>query len=682
MNATKRIPDEIFEELCGFTEHGKLETNISQKEFDKKYAWTKINRFRLRNAGDAFFSKVYKKLFNAIKKENIALPTTYKKIIKSKQAKTKNKKKEKKEKDGFSYVKKLLSIRRHYNNLKRIFNFLRNIRKRIRAIMKFIKRKIIKPFIKRVVKKIKNISLRIRRVLKRLRPVLRRLINFVGKGLARIFRIFKRLFFSWVRPITRTIVSIVRKGIEITFRGTARIIRIAGDMSNPIVRFFKDKLQKFINFLKKQLRWLADKVKPLIRILRNFAIKVIQPIRRVAKKLGVAFGKGFKKAFQKAIIKKAGQKILKKIGAAIAKRAVTQYAANAIAGLGGPVGVAIGIVITVINVGFILWDIYDIASFAIFAYDAIQFLCNLPAEIQKMMAKINALGFGNDQPSVVERDKTYYNMNHIDSLLDTLDQLENSKYDEREDPSRRERLFLSFQKSAEDLYKELGPAYNELIPVSIIQNINFNDRSEENLKRIDSLVKNIKENFKARAAISPVELFRNPLTNPLNESSFSTGLAPLELEMLLGGRDKKYRINLMELWKRILLSIKRNIASLYKNFKVVSFDDIFNTDNKIDKEQRVDCSKRVGKDLIPAEHFYKKRDTSVQPPDVPWKVGVKHVFKGAKRLNIQEIYSIWDRLADVGKHFSPYENSKGEEIQLQQEKGELLLGIERLIANY
>lgn len=70
MSSEKRIPDEIFEELLGLTDkNGKLEDNISQKEFDKKYSLNVLNKLRIKNAAEAFFSLSIEKIYQLFKRE-------------------------------------------------------------------------------------------------------------------------------------------------------------------------------------------------------------------------------------------------------------------------------------------------------------------------------------------------------------------------------------------------------------------------------------------------------------------------------------------------------------------------------------------------------------------------------------------------------------------------------------
>lgn len=72
MSSEKRIPDEIFEELSGLTDkNGKLEDNISQKEFDKKYSLNVLNKLRIKNAAEAFFSSSIEKIYQLFQTKNL-----------------------------------------------------------------------------------------------------------------------------------------------------------------------------------------------------------------------------------------------------------------------------------------------------------------------------------------------------------------------------------------------------------------------------------------------------------------------------------------------------------------------------------------------------------------------------------------------------------------------------------
>lgn len=698
MSAPKRIPDEIFEELCGFTNKGELETNISQKDFDKKYAWDKINRIRLRNAGDAFLSKVNKKLINFLKKESIVsiLDTVE---IDSDENETKLKKKEKekeekKKKSKFKYLRLLWKHRKALSNLKRTSQRLKNIRRRIRRATRFIVRKILKPGIQKLKVKLQNFKGKLKVFRKLLVEKYKIVKNNVLTAVRRAFRYFRMMFRRASAFFVRVgkaavgliprLVKLITRGFMVVIKAGKAILTFTGDKLSPVGRFLKDKLQKFLSFLRIELRKLANKVKPLFRMLKNIIRKAILPIQKIAKKLGVAMGKGFKKAFQKAIAKKVGKGVLKMIAKRTASIAAGM-AANAMPIIGQVVAAAI----TIANIGLIIWDVYEWYTIGKYIVEAVEFLAKLPAEIQKMLGKVQELKLDEEAAKKLKRmgqqkSKNFYDMRDMDEMLINFDLLE-QMYKVSQNPENRQDYLKQHCKVlelAEKVYEGIGPRYNELVSLGLIKSIRLDEISEENSNRLESLGSNIRENFGRFLLYKGLKREPNPLTNPLTSNFFHDTFTPLQLELLLGGRYGEYKLNLMEIWKRIIEGINSNFFILERYIKIVSFEDIFSSEAEINPKSISPNLSYVPKRVDPDIHTYNNRDKTVKPPDVPWKIGAKHVFKGSNRLNIEEIHSIWDKLSEIGNHFSPYENSKEEELNLQTEKGAILNDIAKLVANY
>lgn len=186
MASEKRIPDEIFEELSGFTTNeGKLETQITQEEFDKKYSLKNINRFRIQNAAEAFMSKSLSKIFKFFQKDSIG-----KNFLKDYK---KNKRKTLK-----------LSNRSSAKTKKKKFNIFRKITRWFRKIVRFIKRKIGKTF-NRLKSIFKNLP-------KRIQSFFRNIKKFLQKRLIQLSNTIRKTFVNGLKRATRVMKTLIAGG--------------------------------------------------------------------------------------------------------------------------------------------------------------------------------------------------------------------------------------------------------------------------------------------------------------------------------------------------------------------------------------------------------------------------------------------------------------------------------------
>lgn len=354
MQAAKRIPDEIFEELSGFTnEESKPITDISSKEFDKKYNVSVINRARIRNSAEAFLSTSIKKIISLIKKESFILRN--KKILKSNKLKTTKNNDKENSLSLIDYLKKIFLFWKNLSKFWKMFRILKNVTKLLyKSIAEPIKAcirisgKIIKNFTEFFLKRLKSIT------------------KILGNCLKDIFKFLTKLIINLIHSISR--------GIAI------------------VINFFKSFGTKILAKLKTSLNPIIKNILRLVKILKRIIRKIIKPIKKTFKKLGLKGAKAFKKLGLKAG-KKLGLKVAKKVAAkevgamiakAAAKRSATAAAGAVASTATGPGAAIIAPAIAIISALWLAYDIYEIANTAMAISDLSTQLDSLPEEIENL----------------------------------------------------------------------------------------------------------------------------------------------------------------------------------------------------------------------------------------------------------------------------------------------------------
>ena len=326
MSEEKRIPDEIFEELCGFVDDNDNPiTNITQEEFEIKYSYDTISRRRIQLGGEALFSKVIGKFIKALNK-NVFQPflndslskISFKEDIEEKD----NEEKENEEKENF-FKKIIDAFKKAYNAVNSSKKFI----KRLKKIFKWLVKKVFKG----ALRKFSKIMRKAGRAVKKLKRGISKLIKFLKKR---------------IRRFAKTLKGLIRKAV-----------RAISSAARAIVKHIK----KAFKALRKLLKPIIKRIRLLVKKLKRLLIKIFKPIVKAIRKGIISAGKGIGKAIRKQLLR-MGVKSLGKMAAKRAAGAGASLAAGAATSAGiitAPVGAEIAVAGTVINCALFAWDVYD-----------------------------------------------------------------------------------------------------------------------------------------------------------------------------------------------------------------------------------------------------------------------------------------------------------------------------------
>ena len=348
MSEEKRIPDEIFEELCGFVDNsGNPKTNITPEEFEIEYPYNSINRQRVQLAGEALLSKVFKKFSKALSK-NIIQPFSKESLLTLDLEKNKEelKKEEKENKEKTNFFKKIINaFLKAYNAINSAKKFIRRLNK----IFKWLSKKVFKKWLRRLGKIMRKAG----RAVKKLKKGINKLINFLKKQIGRTAKVLRGL---------------IRK-----------VIRAIGNAAKAIAK----NITKAIKKLRRAIKPIVKRIRFLIKKLTSFLKRFFKPIVRAIRKGLISAGKGLGKAIRKQLLK-MGAKSLAKMAAKRAAAAGVSIAAGAATSAGiitAPVGVVIAVGGTIINAALFAWDVYEYYKVGKAVVNILGTLSNMDSEI-------------------------------------------------------------------------------------------------------------------------------------------------------------------------------------------------------------------------------------------------------------------------------------------------------------
>lgn len=639
MESNKRIPDEIFEELCGFTtEEGKPQTNISQKEFDQIYSLKNLNRFRIQNAAEAFMHKILKKLFKLFQKDSIGknLFTKYKKDRKK-----------------ISKLEK--TLKRKENKVKR----LKKIKKWFKKIVSYSKKKISKAF-KKLKIIFKNIGKRLKRLFnnilkffkKHIRPLLNKFKEKFVNAVKKVTKILKTLL-GYTKNKAKSFISLIKFLFSNVF---SKIKIILNRVKNYAASIIKKYFLKFINFLRPAITKIKKGVRTLLKIGRKFIRPIVGAIKKFGLKAGKSLGKQLGKHVGITALKKAGAWAAK----SLARQVVIAKAAGATAatGVGSAIGAGIAIAGSIGNAVWTAWDWYGYWQLGKFAYKVGAAIMDAPKATEDIENTISDM---KSEEEIVQKQRILFTQNenlNFENYILTAEKIIKMKAGESRDTQMsiiREKMY----EAVRDV-ESLSPELKEL-------NLNAPNKSLEEI-------------------VHQYNELKNKQNGIFNEA---------ELSFMLGSPSGSKILNLMEIWKRVIQFIKNNFwSSIYS-------ENLYALLNQKRATVNIDIIKKDLIDLISRNSFnpYSKflskktfvstalfelfiKDNKMPHSSLALEMNKKHTIKGENKLSEQEVYSLAKNImVNPLIAFDPYIEVKRKERDVQTDKISILSELKTVLAS-
>jgi predicted nucleic acid-binding Zn-ribbon protein len=648
MSEEKRIPDEIFEELCGFVDNsGNPITNITPEEFEIEYPYNSVNRQRVQLAGEALLSKVFKKFSKALSK-NIIQPFLKESLLTLDIEKNKEKleKEEKENKEKTNFFKKII------NAFKKAYDAINSAKKfiqRLNKIFKWLSKKVFKKWLRRLSKIMRKAG----RAVEKLKKRINKLISFLKKRIGRA---------------AKTLRGLIRKAI-----------RAIGNAARAIAK----NITKAIKALRRFITPIIKRIRFLIKKLKRFLKRFFKPIVKAIRKGLISAGKGLGKAIRKQLLK-IGVKSLGKMAAKRAAAAGASIAAGAATSAGiitAPVGAVIAVGGTIINVALFAWDAYGYYTMGKTVVNVLSTLSNMDNEIGDLEnliaaekaamaaeeAQINAVSqpeqsLSQPPPPVMNFEETLSNYEYLHSKMNIRDDI--AGYDtqmqnlEKSIVNEFERMSVNSAKM-----RELMETYNNR-PLHDLINA-FKTHQNEIASEIMSTTNSIQVSSNASE-----ESTSNKMQNTFNNLN--------EIDT-----DEEPEGSLIVIWKKIITYIEDNFWSSKKGFWKDFENFIPNEEVELKLVESIRAPKhsssieyiKVPNDYpleISQFNFEQWLENENSETNSEWKIG----FKSSHYIKTKTVFSIAKQMmGNVYDEFKSYIFSKENEHSANTNKLTLLKDI-------